>query len=142
MAGSVSALVTITRERRFDGLPTSVAIIEQDETDFVEVDVPAGASKAVFELAWAQNWGRYPTNDLDLVLLDPAGNAIETGATFNSPERVEIANPAAGRWAAVIVGFTIHGHRGHEGHAGDDGPQKDIYTFRAEADGKRLKQVR
>ncbi len=140
--GQVSAMVTVTRHRRFDGLPTSVAIIEQDEIDFVEVDVPAGASKAVFELAWLQNWARYPTNDVDLVLLDPTGNVIDTGATVNSPERVEVANPAAGRWSAAIIGFTIHGHRGHDKHPGDDGPQKDVYTFRAEADGKRLKQAR
>ncbi len=140
--GDVSATVTVIRHRRFDGPPTSAGIIEQDEVDFVEVDVPAGAGKAVFELAWSQNWARYPTNDLELVLLDPAGNVIDIGATANSPERVEIVKPIAGRWTASIVGFTIHGHRGHERHAGDDGPRKDVYTFRAEADGKRLKEAR
>jgi hypothetical protein len=140
--GNVSARVTVTRERRFGGLPTSVATIEQDEIDFIEVDVPAGASKAVFELAWLQNWARYPTNDLELVLQDPAGNVIESGATANSPERVEINNPTAGRWTAEIIGFTVFGHRGHEKHSDDDGSRKDVYLFRAEADGKRLKEVR
>jgi hypothetical protein len=138
----VSALVTVTRQRRFDGLPTSASIIEQDEIDYVEVDVPDGASSAVFELAWLQNWARYPTNDLDLVLFNPAGNVIVSGATANSPERVEIANPAAGRWTAAIVGFTIHGNNGHGTDRHDDAPQKDVYTFRAEADGKRLRPVR
>jgi hypothetical protein len=140
-AGRVSARVTITRKQKFDGLPTTVAIIEQDETDFVEVDVPAGASKAVFEVAWKQNWARYPTNDLDLVLIDPAGHINDSGASFNSPERVEIANPTPGRWTAAIIGFTIHGTRGHERHGRDKGRQKDIYTFRAEADGRRLRKV-
>jgi subtilisin family serine protease len=141
--GKVSAMLTVTRDRRFDGFPTSVSSIEQDETDFVEFDVPAGASKGIFELAWLQNWARYPTNDLDLVLLDPVGNVIATGATANSPERVEIATPAPGRWTAAIIGFTIRGNRGHEKHPGDDdGPQKDVYTFRAEADGKRLKEAK
>jgi hypothetical protein len=138
--GTVSALVTVTRQRRFDGLPTSVALIEQDEIDFVEVDVPGGAGSAVFELSWLQNWARYPTNDLELVLIDPAGNVIESGATANSPERVEVANPTAGRWTAAIIGFTIYGNGSHD--ADDDGPRKDVYTFRAEADGKRLKEVR
>ena len=139
--GEVAATVTVTRHRRFDGLPTKISIIEQDEIEFVEFDVPAGASNAVFELAWLQNWARYPTNDLELLLLNPAGIVNYSGATTNSPERVEITNPAAGRWTAAIIGFTIFGHRGHEAHSGDDGPRKDLYTFRAEADGKRLKEV-
>jgi hypothetical protein len=139
--GNVSAMLTVTRHRRFDGFPTNVSSIEQDEIDFVEFDVPAGTSKGVFELAWLQNWARYPTNDLDLVLINPAGDLVFSGATQNSPERVEITNPPGGRWTAAIIGATIRGTRGHEKHH-DDGPQKDVYTFRAEADGKRLKEVK
>jgi hypothetical protein len=139
--GQVSAFVTITRERESDGPPTSTAIIEQDETDLVEVDVPAGTQQAVFELSWLQNWARYPTNDLDLVLVSPTGTVIQSGATLNSPERVTINNPAAGRWTAAIIGFTVHGNRGFDKHDGDDRPQKDVYTFRAEADGTRLIEV-
>jgi hypothetical protein len=137
--GRVSATVTITRQRKFDGVPTTAAIIHQDEIDYVYVDVPANATQAVFELAWKQNWARYPTNDLDLVLIDPAGHINYDGASLNSPERVEIAKPTPGRWTAAIIGFTIHGTRGHERHGRHDGPEKDFYTFRAEADGKRLK---
>jgi hypothetical protein len=128
--------VTITRHRRFDGLPTSLSTIEQDEVDFVEVTVPAGAKTAVFELAWKQNWSRYPTNDLDLVLIDPAGDANDSGASGNSPERVEIASPMPGRWRAAIIGFTIYDTRERRRT-----PQRDIYTFRAEADGRRLRKV-
>ena len=80
-AGRVSAVVTITRERNFDGLPTTAAIIEQDEIDFVEVDVPAGASAAVFELAWKQNWARYPTNDLDHVLPIQTASCMKTSSS-------------------------------------------------------------
>jgi hypothetical protein len=138
--GTVSALVSVTRQRRPGGPPTSGVNIEQDQIDFVEVDVPAGAGSAVFELTWLQNWARYPTNDLELVLIDPAGNLNFGGATANSPERVEIANPAPGRWTAAIIGFTIYGNRGHD--PDDDGPRKDVYTFFAEADGTRLKHVR
>jgi subtilisin family serine protease len=135
-AGRVSATVTITRKQKFEGFPTTLSTIEQDEIDFVEVDVPAGTETAVFELAWKQNWSRYPTNDLDLVLTDPAGKVNDSGASGNSPERVEIANPMPGRWRAAIIGFTIH--------PTDDRRRrdpKDIYTFRAEADGKRLRKV-
>jgi subtilisin family serine protease len=140
--GNVSALVTVRRERRIDALPTKTADIEQDQIDYVDLDVPAGAGKAVFELSWLQNWGRYPTSDLDLVLIAPEGNIIISGATANSPERVEIGNPAAGRWTAAIIGFTIHGNRGHDVTSTGDSPQKDAYTFLAEVDGRRLKEVR
>jgi subtilisin family serine protease len=139
--GNVSARLTVTRERRLDGLPTRISLIEQDEIDYVEVDVPNGTSLAVFELSWLQNWARYPTNDLDLVLITPAGQVIVTGATANSPERVEITHPPAGRWTAAIIGLTIFGNRGHHNHD-ETGPEKDVYSFRAEADGKRLKEVR
>ena len=87
----------------------------------------------MFELAWKQNWARYPTNDLDLVLIDPNGDIIPLGATLSSPERVEIANPLSGRWTAAIIGFTVHANSG--------GRRKDPYTLRVEADGKRLKPV-
>ena len=140
-AGRVSATVTITRTQKSDGRPTTIATIKEDEIDFVEVDVPAGASKAVFELAWKQNWARYPTNDLDLEMIDPAGN-VHTDQSLqglNSPERVEIADPMPGRWTARIIGVTIHDSRGRDRHRRDK--QKDIYTFRAEADGKRLKRA-
>jgi hypothetical protein len=140
--GNVTANVTVTRERSLSGLPTSVAIIEQDEIDFVEVDVPADTDQAVFELAWLQNWARYPTNDLELILRDPTGIVIYSGATANSPERVEINNPTPGRWTAAIIGLTVFGHRGHEKHSDDDGQRKDVYTFRAEADGEVLKEVK
>jgi hypothetical protein len=140
-AGTVSARVTIERTRRFDGLPTTVGIIEQDETRFVEVDVPAGAADAVFEVSWLQSWARYPTNDIDMILIDPLGNEVVDGATANSPERVTIANPAPGRWTAAITGFAVHGTRGHEDHLGHS-PRKDIYAFRAAADGRRLRARR
>jgi hypothetical protein len=59
------------------------------------------------------------------------GHVNISGATANSPERVEIANPTPGRWTAAVVGFTIQGSQ----------VRKDVYTFLAEADGTRLKQV-
>jgi hypothetical protein len=139
--GQVSATVTITRVQRFDGFPTAVGALEQDETDFVEVDMPAGAARAIFEVAWLQNWARYPTNDLDLVLIDPLGQVNVAGATASSPERVEIANPMAGRWRAAIVGFTIHGDPDDDSKWNDHRRAMDVYSLRVEADGKRLRKA-
>jgi subtilisin family serine protease len=139
-AGRVSATVTITRTRKFDGLPTTVGSVAK-EVDIIEVDVPAGTANVVFELGWKQNWARYPTNDLDLVVFDPAGNRYtdESLQGLNSPERIEIKGPLVvpGRWKAAITGIEIHGTRHHDRR--HDRPPKEIYTFRAEADGRRLK---
>ena len=119
-----------------------------DNIDAVAVRVPASAvpalaaaADAVFEVSWLQSWARYPTNDIDMILIDPLGNEVVDGATANSPERVTIANPTPGRWTAALIGFTVHGTRGHEDHLGH-GPRKDVYAFRAEADGRRLRARR
>src|SRR5437879_9307038 len=48
--------------------------------------IPAGTNEADFELAWKGNWGHYPTNDLDLILLRPDRRLDFSGATFNSPD--------------------------------------------------------
>jgi hypothetical protein len=140
-AGRVSATVTITRTRKFDGLPTTVGSVAEKEVDIIEVDVPAGTANVVFELAWKQNWARYPTNDLDLVVFDPAGKRYtdESLQGLNSPERIEIKGPLVvpGRWRAAITGVEIHSTRRHDRR--HDRAPKEIYTFRAEADGRRLK---
>jgi hypothetical protein len=132
-AGEISATVTVTR-RRNNQQPSASSVIEQDEIEFIEFDIPDGTSKGVFELAWKQNWARYPTNDIDLVLIDPAGDVNAAGATANSPERVEISDPQAGRWTAAIIGFNVHGKAG-------GGKRTDAYTVRVAADGRRLRPV-
>jgi len=136
-AGRISATLTIERERGSLARATARGKVTQGDFIRIQVDVPAGALQAVFEVFWRQNWSRYPTNDVDLLLYDPAGKLVvnsggnSPGATANSPERVTIATPAAGRWTAEINGFTIQQRHGRD--------SKDTFTFRASADGKRLK---
>jgi subtilisin family serine protease len=141
-AGRVSATVTITRERSLGVFPSAVGSIEQDDVIPFDVDVPSGVASLVFEAAWLQNWSRYPTNDLDLILLAPNGSAITSGATLNSPERVAIANPIPGRWTAILVGFTIHRHDGKPEDPSKEHGRKDTFTLTATADGARLKARR
>jgi len=137
-AGRVSATVTITRERSLGVIPSAFGIIEQDDVIPFDVDVPAGAAKAVFEAAWLQNWSRYPTNDIDMLLIAPNGSQITSGATVNSPERVEIANPMPGRWTAVLIGFTIHRHDGKPEDPDKENGRTDVFSLTASADGVRL----
>jgi hypothetical protein len=102
------------------------------------VDVPAGTTQLVFELSWEGNWGRYPTNDLDMLLLDPnypTSDINVDGATLNSPERAVIDNPAAGIWTAYVQGFSVQSLRPSPNGATDD------FVLRVTADGKRLPAV-
>jgi len=100
----------------------------------IPVEIPAGVSQAVFELFWQQNWGRYPTNDLDMLIFRPDGTlylsgGFPPGATLNSPERVSVLHPAAGRWLVVVNGFTVWDT--------NRGPRSgtDRYVLRVSADG-------
>ena len=77
-----------------------------------EAATPAGTASATFRLSWDSDWGAYPTNDLDLVLVPPGGGApIFSGATIDSPETVTIANPVPGTWTLYVDGFTVAGKR-------------------------------
>lgn len=84
----------------------------QGETKVHEAAIPAGTASVTFRLSWDSDWGAYPTNDLDLVLVPPGGGApIFSGATIDSPETVTIANPVPGTWTLYVNGFTVAGKR-------------------------------
>ncbi len=114
-AGDISADVSI---QGFEGEEIDEAAkgrIAQNETQIQNFYIPDGTTKVVFELSWKNNWGAYPTDDIDLILLDPTFAANFDGATFSSPERVEILNPAAGEWTAFVQGYTIQGTHDNKG---------------------------
>jgi hypothetical protein len=71
------------------------------------VAVPAGVASAEFRLGWREDWGQFPTNDIDLIVVRPNGTASLAGATLNNPEVVTVANPAAGQWLAIVSGFEV-----------------------------------
>jgi uncharacterized protein YfaP (DUF2135 family) len=58
-------------------------------------------------------WANYPTNDI-MILVAPDGTSNFDGATIDSPERVTIANPAAGTWQILVNGFTIYDRVGFD----------------------------
>ncbi len=128
-AGAISADLEITETRKDDDdEETSEGKVEQSQTDVVYIDIPAGTAQAIFDLAWDNNWGAYPTDDLDLILLDPNGGVFFDGATLASPERVIVDNPVSGTWVLFIDGFTVHG-------VIDDEPYSE-WELTARADGE------
>jgi hypothetical protein len=58
-------------------------------------------------LIWREDWSNYPANDVDMVLLDPAGTLNFLGATLADPESVLIRNPMPGTWTVFIDGFQM-----------------------------------
>ena len=112
-AGSISADMHIEAVRA-----KRPKITERDrvqEGDFLDytVSVPAGTGQANFELHWQQDWGRFPTDDLDIYVFAPGGDIIFDGATFVSPERVVIDDPVPGDYVLLVNGFTVWGERGN-----------------------------
>jgi hypothetical protein len=68
-------------------------------------DVPAGTRELSFVLLW-ENDSR---DDVDLILLEPNGNADVAGVTLRSPERAVVKNPEPGVWTAFVNGFAMNG---------------------------------
>ncbi|HYU34230.1 MAG TPA: S8 family serine peptidase [Thermoanaerobaculia bacterium] len=129
-AGTISCKVVIQRHNAQLIPPTKVGKIVQGQDTLVRVQVPPGTAQLSFFMSWMLEWGNYPTNDIDLVLEDPNGQTILNGATANTPERVNIADPAPGVWTAHIQGFQINRLF--------DVLDSDLWTLRVSADGHRL----
>ena len=138
-AGRISADLTIELEHTNRGADTAHGTIAKGQTIAVPFVVPAGAKQLDVELSWNDDWGRYPTNDLDLLLQDPAANTNTGGSTLNSPERVTVNDPAAGTWNALIQGFSIFTSVNDDRvAAGSQNVARDAFELRVTIDGVRI----
>jgi hypothetical protein len=81
--------------------------VGQSETDIHAFEVPMGLTDLTLYLSWGNGWNKWPTNDLDLILVDPDGFLNFAGATLSTPERVFLENPTPGVWTAFVQGFTV-----------------------------------
>jgi hypothetical protein len=105
----LSADVTITRlERKPEPTRRTTGLVGDSDTHSFPIEIPAGTTKASFDLAWHRDWRRFPTDDLDLTLVSPSGSEDLRGATYNAPERIVLEEPEPGTWTAIVDGFTIH----------------------------------
>ena len=114
-AGNVSVDVEIMEKRGPAGKALAKGSVPQSDSELILVEVPFGTDMATFELSWNNHWGRYPTDDLDIIIYDPFFNPIWDGATLASPERVEIDTPLPGTYYVVVDGYTVWSVHGGNG---------------------------
>jgi hypothetical protein len=113
-AGTVSTGFTLTAQAKGPANFSKSGLVGEGETIAIPYTVPSGQTEATFELTWRHDWGSYPTNDLDLILVAPDGTANTDGATLSGLERAVVKNPAAGTWYILVDGFTIYDRVGFD----------------------------
>ena len=114
-AGWVNAKVSVEAIREAWPRATFAGSIQDGKTTSYTVRVQNGTTQMDFLLSWDHDWAHYPTNDLDLIVCPPGlttvadckNFGIKDGATLAGPERVSIANPAAGDWMILVSGFNV-----------------------------------
>jgi hypothetical protein len=109
----LSADVTITRLRGPKPAPLwrPTSIIGESERQAFPVEVPAGTAELRFDLTWKRDWTRFPTDDLDLIVVPPSGDEDFRGSSFDAPERATFDQPEPGTWTAIVDGITVHRRR-------------------------------
>jgi len=112
-AGKVSVDVNIHSVHEILPQVTAAGTILDKKTKTIPVSIPSGVQKAGFLLSWEDDWGHYPTSDIDMTIVDPHGNVFvngngsQPGATLAGPERATVENPIPGTWQVVVDGFNI-----------------------------------
>lgn len=115
-AGKISAQVNIQTDYERNCKPGKNGKVAEGESKVYSFNVPANSSDFNLKLSWKDNWGRFPTDDLDMTVFDPDGNVVLLdndgdgdidGLSLDSPERLNISNPAAGNWLVSVDGYTI-----------------------------------
>jgi subtilisin family serine protease len=125
-AGRISTDLVIEKSRRPLQPESAEGKISQQEQIEFRVNMPAGKSNATFELFWDNDWSKYPTNDLDMIVCPPDSACSLAGSSLSSPERAVFQNPVSGAWRVFVNGFTLN-------------TRTDKFKLRATADGERLK---
>ena len=108
-AGKVRARVTVEEQRINLKKALLKRKIADGDFDELQLRVEPGTVSVEFGLDWNGDWGHYPVNDLDLILIDPEGNLWIDGATLLIPEKAVIDSPVPGIWNVIIDGFELHG---------------------------------
>ena len=128
-AGRVSATLTVKGTRKPEAVWKRQGRVHQGDQLQYNFTMPSGLDHASFELTWNHDWAHYPTNDIDLVVIDPDGNEIDDGATIDTREIVSLDKPKAGTYQLFVIGFDVFGHLLDDGR--EVGPQVDTFHLGA-----------
>lgn len=110
-AGAMTAKITIRQKQRRLTDPYKEGKLRDDETDAFLLAVDDNILQLNFELSWEGDWGHYPPHDIDLILIDPAGEPYFDAATLDAPERMSIDAPLKGDWTVIVTGYMLHGFK-------------------------------
>jgi subtilisin family serine protease len=127
-AGEVSTEVILTARNKEGTAFSKTESVTEGDFQVIPYAMPSGKTLATFQLEWNHDWGWYPTNDLDMILVDPDGKIDYSGATLNGRETANVENPKAGQWMIVVNGFTVYGKLANDGS--QSGPKTDRYRVR------------
>lgn len=108
----VSFKVKVVREnyKEQTGVRIDNKVIKTTDSNLIPVEIPEGVSVATFDLVWHRDWSKFPTTDLDLIIIDPTISTLYAdGATWNAPERQVIHDPMAGTWYLFVDGYELYG---------------------------------
>lgn len=106
-AGLISADVAVfSPTEAIPQLSTQGKITDQQQLAF-PLAIPNGVSRAEFRLGWREDWGHYPSADLDVILVSPTGDVTSDGATLNNPEVAAVNDPMPGNWSVLVSGSNI-----------------------------------
>jgi hypothetical protein len=129
-AGRTSASLRVTAlPKTGRSVFRSSGTISDGEWIAIPVTIPAGAASARFELSWKGDWGHYPSNDIDMVVVAPDGIEYWDGATASSPERAAFTKPAPGEYTVYVNGYTVFGPLADDHESGPKGAKTDRYTL-------------
>jgi subtilisin family serine protease len=114
-AGTISADVNISST--VEPLPKITAQRKIDNGDLLvfPFTMPPNVKHAEFNIEWVDDWARYPTSDLDLMVGSPKvtpGFVDFVSATLNEPEVVSVTNPAPGTWYIYPFAFEVDAAKG------------------------------
>ena len=84
--------ITVTAAEPKPDITIRGRLAEGEWTGWMKIDVPPGTEKAIIELYWINDWSKYPTSDMDMVIYWDEGYNF-AGATWKAPERVILEDP-------------------------------------------------
>ena len=108
----VSFKMRVTRENynlRDQEKPIAKSTLNMGDVFEVPVEIANGVSQATFDLVWKRDWDKFPTSDIDMLILNPNGEVVSfDGATGNTPERAIITDPEPGIWTVYIEAIEVY----------------------------------